>query len=47
MQFNRLINLQKLALMCIEHFDNNAYWLDVLDWVEANILEQKLSLKQN
>lgn len=45
MLFNHLMNLQKLAVMCIEHLDNKTQWLDILDWVTASILEQKLKLE--
>ena len=44
MVFNQLINLQKLAVMGVEHLDSRIQWMDILDWVTASILEHKTKL---
>lgn len=44
MQFNQLMNLQRLAVMCVEHFEEKQHWIEILEWTIANVLEQKSKL---
>lgn len=45
MQFNQVMNLQKLAVMCIEHLEDTQQWVDILDWATSTIVELKSQLR--
>ena len=47
MQFIQLINLQKLAVMCIEHLEETRQWIDILDWTASTIEDLKLHLRNS
>ena len=44
MQFNQVMNLQKLEVMGIEHLEDNQHWQQILEWATETIQELKSKL---
>ena len=44
MQFNQVMNLQKLSVMCIEHLEDRQHWQQILEWATETIQGLKSNL---